>query len=58
MNNISLGKLVLGTVTYNALQAYGFGQIVIAIEQFKQVIQSKFAVKAKCNYFFKYRSKL
>jgi hypothetical protein len=58
MNNILLSKIVRDTVSYTEAQARGFGRIAIAIDQFKQVIQSNFAVKAKCSYFFKERSKL
>jgi hypothetical protein len=58
MNNILLSKIARDSVTYTEVQARGFGRIAIAIDQFKQVIQSHFAVKAKCSYFFKKRSKL
>jgi hypothetical protein len=58
MNNIPLSKIVRDTVSYTEEHTRGFGRLVIAIDQFKQVIQSNFAVKAKCSYFFKERSKL
>ncbi len=58
MNNILLSKIARDSVSYTEVQASGFGRIAITIDQFKQVMQSNFAVTAKCSYFFTEGSKL
>jgi hypothetical protein len=56
MNIIQLDKLVRNTFSFSDVQTSGFGQMNIAIQEFKKAIRSNFAVKANFNYFFKARS--
>ncbi|MFT7109574.1 MAG: hypothetical protein ACI843_001236 [Psychrobacter glaciei] len=58
MNIIQLDKLVQNIFLYSEAQASGFGQIIIAIQEFKKAIRANFAVKANFNYYFKARSKI
>jgi hypothetical protein len=52
MNIIQLDKLVRNIFSYSEVQASGFGQMTIAIQEFKKAIQANF------NNFFKERSKI
>ncbi|MFT5923930.1 MAG: hypothetical protein ACI9LE_000922 [Paraglaciecola sp.] len=58
MNIIQLDKLVRNIVLYSEVQASGFGQMIIVIQEFKQAIQANFALKANFNYSFKAWSKI
>ena len=52
MNIIQLDKLVRNIALYSEVQASGFGQMIIAIQEFKRAIQANF------NYSFKAWSKI
>jgi hypothetical protein len=58
MNIIQLGKLVRNISLYSEVQANGFSQMIIAVQEFKKAIQANFAVIANFNYSFKARSKI
>ncbi|MFT6974921.1 MAG: hypothetical protein ACJA0E_000911 [Bermanella sp.] len=53
--NIQLDKLTRDIVSYSEVNKIFFAQIIIVLQQ---VIQSNFAIEAKCNYFFKAKVKL
>jgi hypothetical protein len=53
--NILLDKLTRDIFSYSEVKNDLFSQIIFVIQQ---VIQSNFAIEAKCNYFFKAKVKL
>jgi hypothetical protein len=58
MNIIQLDKLVRNIFLYSEAQASGFGQMIIARQEFKKAIRANFSFKANFNYSFKVRSKI
>jgi len=58
MNIIQLDKLVRNILLYSEVQASGFGQMIIAIREFKKAIRANFAVIANFNFYFKAGSKI
>jgi hypothetical protein len=58
MNIIQFDKLVRNIFSYSGVQAGGFGQMIIAIQELTKAARSNFAVKPNSKYYFKARSKI